>query len=952
MDRRDTPQGGRRIAFNPYETGSIVPILQEQAQRTARNNQRYKEGLNQNIEALRQTAENQKFANRQYNQEFEQLSKFSETLNEYFTEEANKRNQREMEEGIAAAYTDGISPEQETALERDEEQLAADDVVSQDAAAEAQAQTGSYETARRVANLSGWRGYGYQIGRAQIAAETYGGWIQDQLSGMSFSTNAEAMAAVAELRMQFMRQNGLVGADVAILNKYLFPGMRKGEFSAVRSVLRGIEQDQSYMDQQDAIAAFNGNKDLNQLINRLKNTVDSNGNPLGHRGAHRRAKEILKDLISSGNLTPEEAESLKGQVVSWDSKNRTFGELYPGLIDQAIRDAVRVERDDYRESLEARTLRADAEVARMAEIIRANPEEYTEYDIEQLMIEYRAATDGKESRVLADLLKTSNVTVVERERQREELLRLAQQGRLRIENLRNIDPELYREFRGMVNGSTDAQGNRRGQEYKDALKAIKTSIAKGRGNENPESGIGTETNMIVQEIYDKFNELLLKYEAAGDPNAVRNAQNDAMAYFVQEGGVMNVDGDRNENGRYYRNDAQGRNNYQRMLQNDTANSAARVAELNEIERTLRRDGTEALKTQPGLLLNKQELEAVVRDFGTENFQIPALVNYISKQLNLDPYQVINAQLEASGMEPLFSPAGEAVQEMSPAGQRLLNRFRSQNRSQRGMALHQSQTNAGFDPRTVKYGEIYQRVGAQLGMDPGLIAAMAEIESGHLNDNISYNGSSFGVMQINKASHPEFFENGDWQDAEYNIQYGAQYFQSLIQKYGGDLEAAAMAYNGGPGNYDAWAAGERIPAAVEREMVNHGRKFMRAYSRYQRTALNSPLSMRGDFEIRQIVSTDRRYENDNDPRTLYDPAGHGGDAMHQHYEFATVRQAELAKALYERLGYRVTSHWRPNDHGSAHSHGVAIDVAPPLDLPRTAQAEQAWIDEANAVIGIN
>ena len=136
------------------------------------------------------------------------------------------------------------------------------------------------------------------------------------------------------------------------------------------------------------------------------------------------------------------------------------------------------------------------------------------------------------------------------------------------------------------------------------------------------------------------------------------------------------------------------------------------------------------------------------------------------------------------------------------------------------------------------------------------------------------------------------------------------------------------------------------------MVNHGRKFMKAYSRYQRTSLNSPLTMRGDFEIRQIVSTDRRYENDNDPRTLYDPAGHGGDAMHQHYEFATVRQAELAKALYERLGFRVTSHWRPNDHGSAHSHGVAIDVAPPLDLPRTAQAEQAWIDEANAVIGIN
>ena len=126
--------------------------------------------------------------------------------------------------------------------------------------------------------------------------------------------------------------------------------------------------------------------------------------------------------------------------------------------------------------------------------------------------------------------------------------------------------------------------------------------------------------------------------------------------------------------------------------------------------------------------------------------------------------------------------------------------------------------------------------------------------------------------------------------------------------------------------------------------------MKALARYNRQALNSPLSRRGEFEVQQIVSTDPRYANDNDPKTLYDPAGHGGDAMHQHYEFATKQMAAMAKALYESKGFRVTSYLRPQDEGSAHQHGYAIDVAPPLDLARNNQAEMDWIDKANAVIG--
>lgn len=111
-----------------------------------------------------------------------------------------------------------------------------------------------------------------------------------------------------------------------------------------------------------------------------------------------------------------------------------------------------------------------------------------------------------------------------------------------------------------------------------------------------------------------------------------------------------------------------------------------------------------------------------------------------------------------------------------------------------------------------------------------------------------------------------------------------------------------------------------------------------------------------FKVVQYVSGDPAIRGKSDGRIVYDngdgPRGHGGKNYHNHYEFATQDQAAAAKLLFERAGYRVTSYLRPNDTGSAHSRGVAIDVAPPLDLPRTDEAEAAWSAGANALIGFD
>ena len=80
--------------------------------------------------------------------------------------------------------------------------------------------------------------------------------------------------------------------------------------------------------------------------------------------------------------------------------------------------------------------------------------------------------------------------------------------------------------------------------------------------------------------------------------------------------------------------------------------------------------------------------------------------------------------------------------------------------------------------------------------------------------------------------------------------------------------------------------------------------------------------------------------------------HLPEHYHNHYEFENREQAAAAVALFKQNGFKVTSYLRPEDKDSAHSYGVAIDVAPPVTLPYTAEAEAAWSASANAVIGFN
>jgi hypothetical protein len=250
----------------------------------------------------------------------------------------------------------------------------------------------------------------------------------------------------------------------------------------------------------------------------------------------------------------------------------------------------------------------------------------------------------------------------------------------------------------------------------------------------------------------------------------------------------------------------------------------------DLKKNIRTNGLEKVIDTKGSIITAEEAPTIVGNYGKPGFSLPLDVLAVAGMSNgLDPMVIINRQLAALGLPPLQPPPSMATtgQLVSPAFQKLLYRTPTVERSARALGS----TNM-FNPTVVpnNLGPLIQQSAQANGVNPAHIAALAEIESSFKADNISYNGSSFGVMQINRAAHPAYFAQNDWRTPQANIEYGTRYYAGLLNKYK-DPVAAAMAYNAGPGNYDAWLQGQMPDGPKKTEMLNHGKKFAKALYKY-------------------------------------------------------------------------------------------------------------------------
>lgn len=100
---------------------------------------------------------------------------------------------------------------------------------------------------------------------------------------------------------------------------------------------------------------------------------------------------------------------------------------------------------------------------------------------------------------------------------------------------------------------------------------------------------------------------------------------------------------------------------------------------------------------------------------------------------------------------------------------------------------------------------------RLDLNLDFMIALMRVESNYNADATSHRDAR-GLMQVQwpTATDVDPSLTSFWQlyTPEVNIRIGAEYFRYLLDRYSGDYDCAAMAYNYGPTRFDAlWAGGE-------------------------------------------------------------------------------------------------------------------------------------------------
>lgn len=100
---------------------------------------------------------------------------------------------------------------------------------------------------------------------------------------------------------------------------------------------------------------------------------------------------------------------------------------------------------------------------------------------------------------------------------------------------------------------------------------------------------------------------------------------------------------------------------------------------------------------------------------------------------------------------------------------------------------------------VPYAGLIQDAAETHGLDPALVAAVVEVESG-FNASATSSAGAMGLMQIMPTTAVEWGLTKPF-DAAANLDTGAAYLAWLLDRYG-NVELALAAYNVGPGRVDA------------------------------------------------------------------------------------------------------------------------------------------------------
>jgi len=227
--------------------------------------------LNQSDRQLAQAAEVGEVMLRNQARDVEALSQFSNTLNKFLFEQAERKNKEDVDLGVAEVLNGDRTVKPEAFQQFKQAETFLGDKALADASLSdsvAQVSPAVAEQARADSPaISGWRAYGQAVGRAKLAASssqmmmsefmesdqpivpipTPDGGTQ-MISPMAARTPAEIMAAYAVGQQIFIQQAGLSNINPVIIAEHLTPtmlGVKQGLISnKIASARKAMQQEE------------------------------------------------------------------------------------------------------------------------------------------------------------------------------------------------------------------------------------------------------------------------------------------------------------------------------------------------------------------------------------------------------------------------------------------------------------------------------------------------------------------------------------------------------------------------------------------------------------------------------------------------------------------------------------------------------------------------------------
>lgn len=642
----------------------------------------YREALNKNYET--EIASIRKESD-QKAKVWESLSSLSKTATEFAGKYKEKKDKEDQLAGMNAVYASGITYEEWQQLRNGEAEINATDATINDLTVKLQARGISVSQIDQLRNLSGKREYGARMAYAQKGGEEYGLYLAEmgdkevEINGQPTSL-ARARAngdlkvipqILNQLRTEYISKYS--GTDPAFANEYLFKGMRRTEQSFNINIANEITQQTS--------AKLAAEDDA-----RVKSSWDASGaqgfyDNITLNGGDKRSNRIksLKSLTlmaQAGQFSQEDYNQLSTLPIKIPGSNKigTFGEVY-GTDMIALRNAVDTK------SSQDRTKAADEERETKKQTLEyyysKRPDGgYTQEQLDQIA---KAWTKEFNEAPPSEIQAMDSQEEIADKEAREELLGKISRGEpieRRYLTSGRFSGRIVQEFQ--VREPTKSKATDLAVK---ALLAIPREELGDIGNPNAGSAALKMQGIISRDLSQKVQTRM----AQGDVN-IDQAYQESIAELTKDLG----EGSKGK-GRYAITGTPGTAGatysiLSESYSNDNGEIVRKFVEQASKDPTVINDT---------VLFDQPELDALKR--GYKNGTMPAWAWKSAELMNMNPYDLAEAQLSLAGMmeKPERPPEAEVYTYTDTEFQRLLKNRPSSAKTARAMGL--TAQNAGESP---------------------------------------------------------------------------------------------------------------------------------------------------------------------------------------------------------------------------------------------------------------